>query len=300
MPRAKTQQSVDAFEMIEHVDVEKWAAPLPPDRRQVRRINVSDLIVDRKYQRALTNDDGIARMAYEWDWNLSEAPTVVEIGNGAKCRVIEGQRRVRALQMRDPEASMWCVVLEGKQAGVRNEAAIGLQVSKGRVSFKAIDVFEARVRCGDEHEVAALEVLDDLGLRLGHTASSRTIASAGSIMRLIHGALAPPELGAEFLRNTLLVLMTAWPKDDIESSVSRFDNRLFDVVGSIVSRNDAVDLDRLARKLRSKAAHRWIKDVTNTDVPLKAAVRASILFEYNRGLHKAHRISTTTSVTDEA
>lgn len=256
---------------------------LPPDTRQMRRINVRDLVVDSRFQRALAHDERVDRMAHQWDWNLSEAATVVPIGDG-KYRVTEGQRRVTALSRRDPDASMWALVLAVEHVGVKDEARIGMSISTGRTPFAAFDKFEARVRCGEPHEVQAQRVLDELGLRLGRAPSSKTVAAAASIMSLIHGSLAPPDLGAEWLRDTLMVLMTAWPNDDDKSKVSRFDHRLFDVIGQIVSRNDDIDLDRLAHKLSSKAAARWVTDCTASGAAVRLQLRVAVLESYNKGL----------------
>ena len=73
---------------------------LPPDPRKMNHIPVSKLVIDSEAQRAM-NIDVVERIANEWDWLRAEAATVVPLGNG-KFRVVEGQHRVRALQMIAP------------------------------------------------------------------------------------------------------------------------------------------------------------------------------------------------------
>lgn len=264
------------------IEIDDLSRYLPPDPRQMRRICVRDLVIDAAYQRDLATEDVIQRMANEWSWNLAEALTVIPIGDG-RYRVIEGQRRTEASRRRDPDASHWCIVLADDVRGVAAEADAGLRISKGRTPFHSFDEWQARVRRGDPHEVAATKVLQEFGLRMGKSPSAQSLGSAHTVMRLIHGHLAEPDLGAERLRNTLLVLTEAWPHADDMSRVSRFDHRLIEVVGGIITRNDDVDLDRLATKLATRKAGRWIEDCIGQKSVL-VTLREAIINSYNKGL----------------
>jgi len=263
---------------------------LPPDPRKMNHLAVSRLVIDSEPQRAM-NMDVVERIANEWDWLRAEAATVVAIGGG-KFRVIEGQHRVRALQLIDNTAAMWCLVLPSSEQGIVSEAKLGRSIATGRRGYSTLAKWVSCVASGEPHEVAASKVLEQHGLRVGLAQSSRTIAAVGAVSKIVHGQKNTPATGAEQLDTVLSIILATWPDHDPSSSTSRFDGRLVEALGIIVARNPGLDVKRMANKLGSKRAMRWIDDVLNTTSgrSVRDLVAGSIIASYNGGLRTAARL----------
>lgn len=261
-----------------------------PDPRKMQHIPVSKLVIDSEPQRAM-NMDIVERIANEWDWLRAEAATVVPLGNG-KFRVVEGQHRVRALQMLDPTAGMWCLVLPTTERGVDIEAKLGRTIATGRRGYSTLAKWVSCVASGEPHEVAANQVLADHGLRVGAAQSSRTIAAVGAVSKIVHGQKNTPATGADHLHKVLTIILSTWPDHDPSSSTSRFDGRLIEALGVIVARNPNVDVKRMTNKLGTKRAMRWIDDVLNTTSgrSIRDLVAGSIVASYNAQLRSAARL----------
>lgn len=263
---------------------------LPPDPRKMLHIQVLKLVIDSEPQRAM-NMDVVERIANEWDWLRAEAATVVPLGNG-KFRVVEGQHRVRALQMIDERAAMYCLVLPASEKGIDIEAKLGRTIATGRRGYSTLAKWVSCVASGEPHEVMANKVMADHGLRVGQTQSTRTIAAVGAVSKIVHGQKNSPATGAELLDKVLTIIMTTWPDHDPSSSTSRFDGRLIEALGLIVTRNPDVDTKRMSNKLGTKRAMRWIDDVLNTTSgrSIRDLVAGSIIASYNGGLRTGNRL----------
>lgn len=263
---------------------------IPPDPRKMLHVRVSKLVIDPEPQRAMNNDIA-ERIGNEWDWNRAEAITVVSIGDG-NFRVIEGQHRTRALQRIDPTASMWCVVLPDDQRGITYEAKLGREIATGRKPYTPLAKWVSCVASGESHELAAAKVLAEHGLRVGQSQSSHTIAAVGAMAKIIHGPKNTPVTGATLLNRTLTIILGTWPDHDPSSSTTRFDGRLIEAIGLIVTRNPDVDTKRMISKLSTKRAMRWIEDVLNgtTGKSVRDLVAGSMLMSYNTGLRTGHRL----------
>lgn len=269
------------------------AAPLvglPPDPRKMQHIAVSKLVIDSEPQRAM-NMDIVERIANEWDWRRAEAATVVPLGNGT-FRVIEAQHRTRALQMIDPKAAMWCLVLPASEKGIELEAALGRQIATGRRGYSTLAKWVSCVASGEPHEVMADAVLSSHGLRVGQAQSARTIAAVGAVSKIVHGQKNSPQNGADQLDKVLSIILSTWPDHDPSSSTSRFDGRLLEALGIIVARNPGLDVKRMTNKLSSKKAMRWIDDVLNTTSgrSVRDLVAGSIVSSYNSALRSGARL----------
>jgi hypothetical protein len=266
------------------------APHLPPDPRRMNHVVVSKLVIDSEPQRAM-NMDVVERIANEWDWSRAEAATVVSLGNG-KFRVVEGQHRVRALQMIDMEAAMWCLVLPASEKSIETEAKLGRAIATGRRGYSTLAKWVSCVASGEPHECQANKVLADHGLRVGQTQSTRTIAAVGAVSKIVHGQKNSPSTGADLLDKVLTIIMTTWPDHDPSSSTSRFDGRLIEALGLIVTRNPDVDTKRMSNKLGTKRAMRWIDDVLNTTSgrSIRDLVAGSIIASYNGGLRTGNRL----------
>lgn len=256
----------------------------------MQHIPVSKLVIDSEAQRSM-NLDVVERIANEWDWFRAEAATVVPLGNG-KFRVVEAQHRVRGLQMIAPGASMWCLVLPNTEMGVVSEAKLGRAIATGRRGYSTLAKWVSCVASGEPHEVQANKVLATHGLRVGQAQSSRTIAAVGAVSKIVHGQKNTPATGAEQLDKVISIILATWPDHDPSSSTSRFDGRLIEALGLIVSRNPDVDTKRMVNKLGTKRALRWIDDVLNTTSgrSVRDLVANSIISSYNGGLRTAARL----------
>lgn len=263
---------------------------LPTDPRKMNRIRVDKLVIDSEAQRAM-NMDVVERIANEWDWLRAEAATVVAIGGG-RFRVIEAQHRVRALQMIDETAQMYCLVLPQSEVGVTTEAKLGRAIATGRRGYSTLAKWVSSVASNEPHEVAANKVLSDHGLRVGQAQSSRTIAAVGAVSKIVHGQKNTPATGAYQLDKVITIILATWPDHDPSSSTSRFDGRLIEALGLIVARNPEVDTKRMANKLGTKRAMRWIDDVLNTTSgrSVRDLVAGSIVASYNGGLRTGNRL----------
>jgi hypothetical protein len=263
---------------------------IPPDPRKMQHIPVDRLVIDSEPQRAM-NMDVVERIANEWDWLRAEAATVVAIGNG-RFRVVEAQHRVRALQMIDSHAEMWCLVLPPTEKGVEAEAKLGRAIATGRRGYTNLAKWVSCVASGEPHEVAATKVLSSHGLRVGQAQSSRTIAAVGTVSKIVHGQKNTPETGAANLDKILTIILKTWPDHDPSSSTSRFDGRLIEALGLIVTRNPDIDVKRMSNKLATKRAARWIDDVLNTTSgrSVRDLVASSIITSYNSQLRTGQRL----------
>lgn len=263
---------------------------LPSDPRKSHHIPVRKLVIDSEAQRAL-NADIWERIANEWDWLRAEAATVVALGNG-QFRVIEGQHRVRALQSIDPGAAMWCLVLPDAERGLATEAKLGRTISTSRRGYSTLAKWVSCVASGEPHEIEADKVLASHGLRVGQAASARTVAAVGSISKIVHGQKNTPATGAQLLDTVLTIVLTTWPDHDPSSSSSRFDGRLLDALGIVVTRNPGLDVRRMCNKLGTKRAMRWVDDVLNTTSgkSVRDLVAGSIVHQYNTSLRSGHKL----------
>jgi hypothetical protein len=272
---------------VDHVPDESL---LEPDPRKMLHISVTKLVIDSEPQRAM-NMDVVERIANEWDWLRAEAATVVPIGGG-KFRVVEGQHRVRALQLLDLTVSMWCLVLPNEELGVTNEAKLGRQIATGRRGYSTLAKWVSCAASNEPHEVQANKVLAKHGLRVGQAQSTRTIAAVGAVSKIVHGQKNTPASGADQLDKVIMIILNTWPDHDPSSSTSRFDGRLIEALGLIVARNPDLDVKRMVTKLASKRAMRWIDDVLNTTSgrSIRDLVAGSIITSYNAQLRTGSRL----------
>ena len=90
----------------------------------------------------------------------------------------------------------------------------------------------------------------------------------------------------------ITIILDTWPDHDPSSSTSRFDGRLIEALGLIVARNPDIDTKRMANKLGTKRAMRWIDDVLNTTSgrSVRDLVAGSIVASYNGGLRTGNRL----------
>ena len=252
------------------------------DPRSVGLVRVGDLEIDQRVQRTV-DPAKVDRLDAEWDWALAEVFTVTRRPDGAIV-VTEGQHRQMGLEQRDPEAKIW-VVLVDEVEGTAEEAATALGIAKGRRPHNPIQQWRMRVTAGAPHETEAEKVLSALGLTVTEGRSSRGVAAAGTMMRLIHGTPSKPlspAAGAELLRKTLSVIGESIPEDSNQSA-HRFDGVIIQAVGNLIASHPDLSLARLADRLSERTAAQWLA-FRRSATPSWRGVQQIIMTDYNRNL----------------
>lgn len=184
------------------------------DPRTTKAVEVDKLVISP----AQRNVDmkRVKRYIRDWDWNKAEAISVVPNGDGTYT-VVEGQHRVRALQITDPKATILCVILDKMPEADQAGTALGIAV--GRRPTSAVEKFKLALTSGNPYHVAAQAVLEDHGVDISGTAHSpRTTSAAGAIVKIAQGPtrkVLTPAQGADLLDDTLNVIFGAWPTDPV-------------------------------------------------------------------------------------
>jgi hypothetical protein len=258
------------------------------DPRSVALMRAGDIIVDQRVQRDVRGRR-VSRIAENWDWSLAEAITVTPRPDGTYVAT-EGQNRVLALQERDAEALIWCVITADVE-GAADEASTALGIARGRQPHNRIQQWRMSVTAGHPHEIAAEAVLADLGLRLaeGTSASATHIACAGVIAGIIHGTHAnplSPAAGAARLRQVLSAI-SAIPVG--EAVGRRTDAAIVQAVGDLIARHPDADLQRLAEKLSGRTAVQWLAFRRSLS-PTWRGVEDQIARDYNHALSERRRL----------
>jgi hypothetical protein len=267
-----------------------YSEPLPPDPRRYMRVPVSSLFVDPELQRHVRRER-VEQIANEFEWPKFETPTCAHAGT-KRYRVVEGQHRVLALQLRDPRAQVWIAVLPSK-IDPHDEVDIALTITTGRRSHNTLEKWVARFNRGDDYEVLANRVLSEHKLRLGASASARTLACPGTIAALIHNRRQPAEEGAHQLDRLLTVIERAYPGHDSESATSRWDGRILRAVGELIYRNPDASVDRLVKTMRTRIAQAWISEALRiSERSPWQHIAESVMTRYNRGLRSQDRRMT--------
>jgi hypothetical protein len=260
------------------------------DPRLMLFVPLADLKIDQTKQRDVA--DARPEELGEFSWRLFETPTVVARDDGSLV-VAEGQRRVTLAHMSigngtlEKDVRGWVVVLTGES----DEAGLALAITKSRKAHSPYQQWNMQVGRGNPLEVAATQVLEDLGLHMAPTSHvAGGIAAVGTVRLIMQSFdsrrknLAGPELreGAELLSTTLSVLREAFPA----GQRMQYDGMLIKATGSLLFRNaESIDPARLATILSHMEARRWVEQKANKR-PSQTNVEAIALVicdEYNRG-----------------
>jgi len=244
----------------------------------------AELVIDQNLQRK-TNQDRVAQIAHEFDWLRFEGPTCRRLADG-QLRVVEGQHRVLALRARDPNAICWVFVVPAEYPlSMAEEAGLALAITTNRRGHSSLDKWELRLQRGDPHERLCEEVLRAHGLRLAKRVSADGIACVGVITNLIHKDNQSAEQGAIILNLMLEVIQRAYPRDQPDSSTSRWNADLMRAVGEVCRLNPTLKIQRLATALGDRIAQQWISQGTAvTDQQTWRLIGEAVVNRYNRGL----------------
>jgi hypothetical protein len=245
-------------------------------------VRAGDLVVDERAQRT-TRPERVAELEERWDWGLAEGITLAQRDDGTLV-VTEGQNRVLALQHKNPDIEVWCLLDESVK-GLADEATVGLSIAKGRKPHSQTQQWRMRVTAGQPHELAATRILDSLGLRIADGRGAVQISGAGTVMKLIHGTpshpLSPAD-GAQLLSKTLSLIQAAIPEDS-RNVGRRWDSAIIKAVAHIISVYPEVDTMRLAQKLAERTANQWLAFGQST-TPAWRGVSTVMVGDYNRAL----------------
>jgi hypothetical protein len=249
------------------------------DPRQPKLLQAKQLIIEQSAQRDVRSDR-VKVLAENWDYTLAEVPTVTPYMEELY-HVLEGQNRSVALESLDPEATLWCIVIENVEPRERPQKA--LDISGGRRVHSAYDKFYLGYNAGHPHELAAVHALSELGLRVGKGTSQNSIAAAGVVSRLIHGGRRTAEMGAWLVEVTFSALLDAYPSYDADPH--RWDSLLIGALGQVIARNPNLRYDRLVKKLAERRAEHWLRDQDSGggDSTKEEAIGQAIIRGYNRG-----------------
>jgi hypothetical protein len=243
------------------------------------------VVVDQRVQRN-TEPGKVERLTRDWDWMLAEVLTLTRRPDGTLVAT-EGQHRLLALQEIDPDIEMWAV-LATDITGMADEAAAALGIARGRRQHNKVQEWRMRVTAQLPHELAAEQVLDEMGLVVTEGRGGKSIAAAGTLMRIIHGTgtrkLTPAE-GADLLRKTLHVIMDSVPEEG-QFAGRRFDSAILTAVASLIAGHQQINLNRLGSKLSQRTATQWLA-FRRAASPAWRGVEEVIRADYNRALRAA-------------
>lgn len=170
-------------------------------------IPVSDLFVDRTYQREL--DAPRARsMARHWDRRMVGALDVSDRGDTdtpARYAVINGQHRMEAARIVDPDMPLVCTVHTG--LSVADEAQLFWDIDRETRSLTTWDRWYARRAAGDP----TVLLIDEIAKRFDLVVTERPGDTSLQCCASLEWAL--NRCGADVVDQTLELLTDVWPTD---------------------------------------------------------------------------------------
>jgi hypothetical protein len=175
------------------------------ERLEVRMLPVSDLAVDRKYQRIL-DKNWCNKTAQRWRPELAQALEVSvrqSESYGEQFFVIDGQHRLEAAKIRGIPA-LPCII--HRDLASQDEATLFVQLQKNRRPLGSIDLFWAMFHSNDPSAVRIAEICEKHGFiiarKLGDNANNK-IACVSALQRVYR-------YGEGTLEETLSVLRDTW------------------------------------------------------------------------------------------
>lgn len=283
-----TQQKMDPQDTldVESGDLELAWEPVPADPRKRMDIAAKSLVIDQNLQRPVDRAR-VERMAANWDWRLVETITVAKAGRYYK--VIEGQYRTLAAQLRDPEMILPCIVLE--KVDDAEQANLAMTISTNRKPMVAVDRYKQRMSAGDPAAIAAQLMLEKYDLRIGASVSSRTILAAQAIMQIVDEYGDDLDMRVDVLDRVLATLVGAY-RDGESSAKERWRAPLITGLARLVSTNyDVFEYEDMATRMAEHPAVYWFNLSKSTREKRPEEIVAMALRDaYNRGKRASRRI----------
>jgi hypothetical protein len=255
------------------------------------------LMVDPRVQRDRENDSKPETMAKDgMDWHKMETPTVVPTDETTDdglpvYLVTEGQARTLMAQMVDPDLTITTMVLP--TIPPEAQSALGLAISTSRTPMSPFDKWRLAVASPDEHphEAAAAEVLAERGLRVVRSSHSAShLRCAQTLAQIVRSGRRSPEEGAVLLARVVDLIERAWPTGVPTTDSSRWEAPILRAVAGIyadpANREVGIDDARLADRLASTTASRWITLGKQGDGSNAVVIRNLLTTAYNKNLRK--------------
>jgi hypothetical protein len=261
------------------------------DPRRVAYVPVSMIQVDQNVQRATTTarlDGMLHDHDGEFDWGIFEVLTVTVRDNG-DIVATEGQHRALLAKREVPDAWTWVVINPGT-----NEAATALAIARGRKGHTSLQKWNLRLHDNGLMEALAEQKLTSLGLALADRQRWDGITAVGAVERVmktfVRSGATGDELekdlheGAELLDTVLSLLTSVWNVKS-DANTQRLDGHLIQVAARLISRNERLQLDRLARVLGAWGPPQWLAKgkERHASQSFNEAVAQAIIPVYNRG-----------------
>jgi hypothetical protein len=231
------------------------------DPREVRKVRVSELIVDQNVQRSVLQPR-LDKMG-EWNWDLAETLTVTERADG-KYVVTEGQGRVLKLLQDHPTAVMWAVVRTAHgEDYAADEAAVARAISGGRTPHSTFDRMDLERTAGDLYWQEATRRLLEFGIEMTgtrHAKSPRAISAVSAIGTIMHAFDAEPDItegqaiqaGGDLLSDTAAVILEAFGEQP-----GMWERLMLMVTSGAMIRHSKLDKARLAATLKRLSPADW-------------------------------------------
>lgn len=208
---------------------------------------VDTIEVDLLMQRPI-DERRAALMAAAFDPDAIGKPFVAAITAGRHTRylVIDGQHRLRAVQIALGAGQL--VECEVVHCDIPTAARLFRQRNTSRLP-NAVTDFTVAVTEGDAGCIAINRIVESFGLRIGGTASDRTIKAVVSLRRIYRGsARYGTGTNALALTRTLNTVVRAWGR-----TMDAFNGDVLLGLGLVILRDgDAIDFPSLERRLAQR------------------------------------------------
>ncbi len=185
-------------------------------------VNPALIVVDHAYQRE-QKKDVIQAIADSPDPRAFGVPVCFRRDNGVYY-CADGQQRiagVMASKLRPKEIP----ILWFPMPGVQEEAEIYWLINVFRKQLTPLEKHKGAVVANHPADTTIAKVVDELGYSIGRNQSSRSIGAIGALHSIYNLG------GEQLLRDTLVVVTTAWPDNR-----SVFETKLLRAIAEIVDR----------------------------------------------------------------
>lgn len=159
-----------AVRALELGDARPAASPSP--RPQLEYVALADLVVNRRYQRELSERSRrlIRRIVAEFDWARLKAPNVRRHADG-RCEVIDGQHTAIACATHGGIGQLPCLVQPAAGTAAHADAFVAL--NSVRVGVTPMQRFVAAVASGETGAVTVARAAERAGVRILRTSARK-------------------------------------------------------------------------------------------------------------------------------
>jgi len=249
---------------------------------KIQRIKAQELNVDPMVQRGL-NTVKMNKIRDTWDDTLVGVLVVSQRGDGTYY-VIEGQHRLAAA-MDHPELGgayeFLCEVYTGLTLAQEAQMFRGINTLRSLPS--AYDRYRVSLVAGDESAILIDDVLKELDLKAGASATNDTVGCVQALTRVVE------KFGKETLHNSLSVLIAAFGR-----AADTYDADLLQGVAHLIGTNERVDFKRLTSKLAGRGRTKfspgdWKRQVASIgkmggSTSRSSVIRRILMEAYNNGI----------------